>query len=60
MVTNFCHVPISIGKFYKDFVACDVFIWMHVTYFWGDDGNKMSKLLIEARGTFTCSPGMAR
>jgi len=23
-VTNLCHVPISIGKFYQDFVACDI------------------------------------
>ena len=23
-VTNLCHVSISIGKFYQDFVACDV------------------------------------
>ena len=23
-VTDHCHVPISIGKFYKDSIACDV------------------------------------
>ena len=23
-VTNFCHVPISIDKFYQDSVACDI------------------------------------
>ena len=23
-VTNLCHVPNSIGKFYQDYVACDV------------------------------------
>ena len=23
-IIDFCHVSISIGKFYKDFIACDV------------------------------------
>jgi len=23
-VTNLCHVPISIGKFYQDFTTCDI------------------------------------
>jgi len=35
-------------------------IWMHVAYFWGDHGNTKPMLLIEARGTSTCSPGRAR
>ena len=57
-VTNLCHVPMLICKFYQYFITCDVI--MHVTYFWGDHDNMTSMLPIEARGTSTYSLERAR
>jgi len=56
-VTILCHVPISIGKFYQDFVACDISIWISVIFFWGDHDNTMLMRPIEAREIYMCSLG---
>ena len=53
-VTDFCHVPISTGKFYKEFVVCDVVNMDAYHILLGRPSNTTSMLPIEAR-TSICS-----
>jgi len=59
-VTNLCHVPISIDKYYQDTVACDV-VDMDTCYiFWGDHDNTMLMKPIEIKRMSICSIGRAK
>ena len=56
-VTDLCHVPILIGKFYQDFVACDMVDMDKFIFFGKNHGNTMLMQPTEVKETFICSLG---
>ena len=59
-VTDLCHVPISIGKFYQDSVTCDVDDIDRCHIFFGDHGNMMLMQPTNVKKTSICSIGRAK
>jgi len=56
-VKDLCHVPILIGKFYQDFVACDMVDMDKFIFFGKNHGNTMLMQPTEVKETFICSLG---
>ena len=59
-VMDLCHVPILIGEFYQDFVACDVVDMEKCQFFGGDHGNMILMQSTRVERTSICSLGRAK
>ena len=58
-LTDLCHVPMSIDKFYQDSLVCDVVDMDKCHIFWGDHDNMMLQL-IKIKKTSIYSIGRAK